>query len=86
MNGNCHIFADSRWAILPSLLIADCRYFGNFQAAFLFPLRRELLRGYSISSKHSKQLSYTLLAVPSGCPIAFKKISQQLLAKKWQFP
>jgi hypothetical protein len=24
--------------------------------------------------------------VPSGCPTAFKSISQRLLAKMWQFP
>ncbi len=33
----------------------------------------------------SQWLSYTLLAVPSGCPITFKNISQRLLAKTEQF-
>jgi hypothetical protein len=34
----------------------------------------------------SQRLFYTLLAVLSGCPTAFKSISQRLLAKIWQFP
>jgi hypothetical protein len=34
----------------------------------------------------SQQLSYTLLAEPSGCSTAFKSISQRLSAKMWQFP
>jgi hypothetical protein len=34
----------------------------------------------------SQRLFYTLLAVLSGCPTAFKSISQQLSAKTWQFP
>jgi hypothetical protein len=34
----------------------------------------------------SQQLSATLLAVLSGCPTAFKSISQQLSAETWQFP
>jgi hypothetical protein len=33
-----------------------------------------------------QQLSYTLLAVPSGYPTAFKSISQRLSAKTWQYP
>jgi hypothetical protein len=33
----------------------------------------------------SQQLSNTISAVPSGCPIAFKIISQWLSAKTWQF-
>jgi hypothetical protein len=31
MKGNCHVFADSHWEILPSLLLADCGYFGISQ-------------------------------------------------------
>jgi hypothetical protein len=61
-DGNCHVYADGRWAILPSLLLADG---GNLGI--------------------SQWLSYTLLAVPSGCPIAFQSISQQLLVKTKQF-
>jgi hypothetical protein len=34
----------------------------------------------------SQRLSYTLLAVPSGYPTAFKSLSQRLLAKTWQYP
>jgi hypothetical protein len=34
----------------------------------------------------SQWLSKTLLVVPSGCPTAFKSISQQLSAKALQFP
>jgi hypothetical protein len=60
-NGNCHFFASSRWAILPSLLLAEG---GNLGI--------------------SQPLSYNLLAV-RGCPIAFKSISQWLLAKTEQF-
>jgi hypothetical protein len=52
--------------------------------------------GYPIPSKNcpeaiqqplgiSQQLSYTLLAVPSGCPLGLKSISQRLLAKTEQF-
>jgi hypothetical protein len=33
----------------------------------------------------SQQLSYTFLAVLSGCPTAFKSISQRLSVKTWQF-
>jgi hypothetical protein len=32
--GNCHIFANSRWAILPPLLLADCGYLGLFPKMF----------------------------------------------------
>jgi hypothetical protein len=39
--------------------------FKNFPEAFQYPLGI------------SQQLSYTFLAVPSGCPTAFKSISQQ---------
>jgi hypothetical protein len=31
MNENCHVFADSRWAILPSLLLAGGGYLGISQ-------------------------------------------------------
>jgi hypothetical protein len=34
----------------------------------------------------SQWLFYTLSAVLSGCPTAFKSISEQLLPKIWQFP
>jgi hypothetical protein len=34
----------------------------------------------------SQPLSYTLLAVPSGCSTAFKSIPQRQSAKMWQFP
>jgi hypothetical protein len=56
--------------------------FGHFLAAFLYPLRiAQRLSNSSIS----EQLSYTLLAKPSGYPTAFESISQQLWAKTWQF-
>jgi hypothetical protein len=30
-DGNCHVFANSRWEILPPLLLAGCRYLGISQ-------------------------------------------------------
>jgi hypothetical protein len=39
----------------------------------------------AVPSGISQRLFYTLLVL-SGCPTAFKSISQQLLAKMWQFP
>jgi hypothetical protein len=62
MSRNCHVFAHSRWAILPPLLLADGGYLDI-----------------------SQLLSYTLLAVHSGCPITLKSFFQRLLAKTWQF-
>ncbi len=56
------VLSNSRWEILPCLLLADG---GNLGI--------------------SQRLSYTLLAVPSGCPIAFVSISQRLLDKTEQF-
>ncbi len=38
MYGNCEVFADSCWAILPPLLLAGGR-FGHFPVAFPYPLR-----------------------------------------------
>jgi hypothetical protein len=43
------------------------------------------LLSYWLAAYISQQLSYTLLALPNGCPIAFKSISQRLSAKTWQF-
>jgi hypothetical protein len=31
INGNCHAFADSRWAMRPSLLLTDSEYLGISQ-------------------------------------------------------
>jgi hypothetical protein len=39
----------------------------------------------AVPSGISQRLFYTLLVL-SGCPTAFKSISQQLSAKMWQFP
>jgi hypothetical protein len=30
-DGNCHVFANSRWEILPPLLLAGCRFLGISQ-------------------------------------------------------
>jgi hypothetical protein len=49
------------------------REFGHFPAAFLFPLRI------------AQRLSICLWAFPSGYPMAFKNISQRLLAKSGHF-
>jgi hypothetical protein len=35
----CHVFANSRWAILSPVLLADSGVFGHFSAAFQYPLR-----------------------------------------------
>jgi hypothetical protein len=39
------------------------------------------LISYWLAAYISQQISYTLLAMPIGCPIAFKSISQRLSAK-----
>jgi hypothetical protein len=70
-DGNCHVFANSCWEILPLLLLAGCGY-----SQRLFYTLKEFLRGCPIAFGHYQWLSYTLLAVPSGCSTAFKSISQ----------
>jgi hypothetical protein len=30
-NGNCHVFANSHWEMLPPLLLSGCRYLGISQ-------------------------------------------------------
>jgi hypothetical protein len=57
------------WAFPSAFLI----HFKNCPEAFQKPLGI------------SQWLSYTLLAVSSGCSTDFKSISQWLLAKTWQF-
>jgi hypothetical protein len=85
MNGNCHIFANSRWAILPPLLLANSGHLGISQR--LSDTLQELPRGFPIAfGDFHQRLFDTLLAVLSGCPTAFKSISQRLSAKTWQFP
>jgi hypothetical protein len=55
INGSCHVFADSCWAIL----IGWRRIFGHFPADFLFPLK--------IAHRHFN----SLWAFPSGFSIPF---------------
>jgi hypothetical protein len=84
MDGNCHVFANCRWAILSPFLLDDSSNLcisqrlsytlKNFPEVFQKPLGI------------SQRLSFTLLAVPSGYPTAFKSISLRLSAKTWQFP
>jgi hypothetical protein len=83
-DGNCHVFANSRWAIQPPLLLADGGYF-VIPSGFPIPFKNcpdAFQKPFNISQR----LSNTLLAVPSGCPTAFESISQRLLAKMWQLP
>jgi hypothetical protein len=64
-DGNCHVFANSCWEILPPLLLEDRGYmvisqrlpvpFKNCPEAFQYPLGI------------SQRLSYTLSALPSSC-------------------
>jgi hypothetical protein len=72
------LFADSRWAILPFLLLADCGYLA-FLTAFLYSLRLA-----QRLSNCLRAFSYTLLAVPNGCPIVFQSHFQRLSAKTLQ--
>jgi hypothetical protein len=50
MDGNCNVFANSRWAILPSLLLADVYYLGI--SSRLSNTFKELPRGYPIAFWH----------------------------------
>jgi hypothetical protein len=83
MNGNCYVLANSRWAILPCLLMADGGNLGISQQ--LSHTSKNCPEAIQLSLGIAQQLLFTLLAVPSGCPITFKSISQRLLAKTEQF-
>jgi hypothetical protein len=50
INGNCYVFANSRWAILPALLLANSRYLGISQR--LSNTFYELPRGFPIAFGH----------------------------------
>ncbi len=50
MNRNCHVFADSHWAVLPPLLLADSRYLGISQR--LSYTLYELPRSFPIAFGH----------------------------------
>jgi hypothetical protein len=51
INGNCYIFANSRWAILPALLLGNSQYLGISQR--LSKTLEELPRGFPIAFGHS---------------------------------
>jgi hypothetical protein len=59
-------------------------FWGHFPAVFQNRPRTAQRLSNKLWALRS-ELSKTLLAVPSGCPIAFQNNSQQLLAKTEQF-
>jgi hypothetical protein len=65
----CHVFANSRWAILPPLLLADSGFLGISQR--LSCTLYELPRGFPIAFGHFPAAILYPLAVPSGYPTAF---------------
>ncbi len=77
-------FSNSRWAI-PSLLLVDRGYLGISQRLSDTVPIKNCPEAFRQPLGLSQRLSYTLLAVLSGCPTAFKSISQRLSAKTWQF-
>jgi hypothetical protein len=59
-DGNCQIYANSRWEMLPPLLLAGCRYLGISQRlVYIYHLRI------------SQRLPNSLWEFPSGFPIPF---------------
>jgi hypothetical protein len=60
----------------PTLILADGRYFKAFASGL--PIHsKNCSEAFQYTLGISQQLSYTLLAVPSGCPAAFN-ISQRI--------
>jgi hypothetical protein len=76
----CSLFCQ-QFCVLSYWLTADIRTFTRRLASTL----TELPRGFQIAFGHFPTVFYTLLAVPSSCPTAFKIIFQRLSATMWQF-
>ncbi len=65
-DGNCHVLANSRQAILPCLLLAD-----GWNLGFPIP-SKNCPEAIQQPLGISRRLSNTLLAVPSSCPITLR--------------
>ncbi len=89
VDGNCHVFSNSCRAILSCLLLADRPIFKIFhptQSIGTFSQQVPVLFGhfpavFQQSFRIAQRLIDYTITLSSGCPIAFKCISKQHLAK-----
>ncbi len=76
---NCYIFANSRWAVLNSLLLAEDGYLDISQQ--LYNTLQEFPRGYLIAFEHFLVAFLYPFSCALRLSVVFKSISQRGISK-----